>query len=151
MISTVRRFCHFFRASSDFQVGAFDDKIIRVESAGKFATIETVAKYLLKESMILSQWKQSVPRTYTNRCYRLATILDPNLSAKTAANSHFQRASVWCYDTTQGKGVLWREITRCLPWSRSGRTFARSTTSGLEPLTEKVNEFVGPNIRVLGI
>lgn len=55
MISTVRRFCHFFRTSSDFQVGTFDDKIIRVESAGKFATIEAVAKCLLKESITLSQ------------------------------------------------------------------------------------------------
>jgi hypothetical protein len=56
MISTVRRFCHFFRASScDFQVDTLDDKTIRVESAGKFATIETVAKCLLKESILLSQ------------------------------------------------------------------------------------------------
>lgn len=31
-------------------------------------------------------------------------MLDPNLSAKTAANSHFRRASVWCYNNTKGKG-----------------------------------------------
>jgi hypothetical protein len=56
MIPTVRRFCHFFRTSScDFQVDIFDDEIIRVETAGKFATIETVAKRLLKESILLSQ------------------------------------------------------------------------------------------------
>lgn len=46
MISTVRRLCHFFGTSSDFQVGAIDDKIICVEGAGKFATIKTMAKSL---------------------------------------------------------------------------------------------------------
>lgn len=136
MISTVRRFCHFFRTSSDFQIGTFDDKIIRVESAGKFATIKTVAKCLLKESIMLSSWKQSLPLTYTNRCYRLTTILDPNLAAKTATNNHFQRAMSGAMMLKKGKGALRREIKRCLLWSWSGRTFARSTTAALEPLTE---------------
>jgi hypothetical protein len=64
MISTVRRFWHFFRTSScDFQVDTFDDKIIRVESAGEFATIETVAKRLLKKKSILFKSMKTIRRT----------------------------------------------------------------------------------------
>lgn len=55
MIPAVRRFRYFSRTSSDFQVGTFDDKIVRIESAGKFAAIETVAYCLLEVSTTLSQ------------------------------------------------------------------------------------------------
>ncbi|KAK2594192.1 hypothetical protein QQS21_008081 [Conoideocrella luteorostrata] len=34
MASTVCRFGYFFRAPSDYQIGAFDDEAVRVKSAG---------------------------------------------------------------------------------------------------------------------